>query len=382
MQPLIKWMGGKAKEISEFEKYIPEFDRYVEPFFGGGALFFHLVPQQAIIGDISENLTGFYQAVKNQDVDFKKFLVCFDKSFCGLYETANTHQNILFDYHLLEFINADNNKKRSKLTEIINLLISDIDTPMLDEIVINKEAFISTIESVFIAKVMRTIMYQKKNYIQHNNIKENFIAGILGGFYTYFRDIFNEINLGKIKSSQAYRAAIFYFVREYCYSAMFRYNSNGEFNIPYGGISYNKKSLTKKINHIFSGNIKAALNNATIVCDDFEKMIKNANLTENDFIFCDPPYDEAYSGYNGCVFTRSDHRRLFCLLKETKAKFILIIKHTNFIYDLYNGHFNITAFDKNYNYNIKNRNNRKTKHLIITNINKGEDEYYGRTNQY
>lgn len=42
---LIKWPGGKSREIKEFEKYIPAFNRYIEPMVGGGAVFFYLSPK-------------------------------------------------------------------------------------------------------------------------------------------------------------------------------------------------------------------------------------------------------------------------------------------------------------------------------------------------
>ena len=42
MKPLLKWPGGKAREIDQIIDLIPEYDRYIEPFFGGGAMFFHL----------------------------------------------------------------------------------------------------------------------------------------------------------------------------------------------------------------------------------------------------------------------------------------------------------------------------------------------------
>ena len=42
MNPLIKWPGGKSSEIKQIKHLIPEFNRYVEPFFGGGALYFYL----------------------------------------------------------------------------------------------------------------------------------------------------------------------------------------------------------------------------------------------------------------------------------------------------------------------------------------------------
>ena len=52
MQSLIKWPGGKSKEFPHIKNLIPKFERYVEPFFGGGAIFFHLQPQKALINDV------------------------------------------------------------------------------------------------------------------------------------------------------------------------------------------------------------------------------------------------------------------------------------------------------------------------------------------
>lgn len=54
MKPIIKWPGGKSREIDKIESLIPDYKRYVEPFFGGGALFFHLEPKSAAINDISD----------------------------------------------------------------------------------------------------------------------------------------------------------------------------------------------------------------------------------------------------------------------------------------------------------------------------------------
>ena len=50
MNPVLKYRGGKSREIPRFLQYIPDdFDRYIEPFFGGGALYFYLEPEVAII---------------------------------------------------------------------------------------------------------------------------------------------------------------------------------------------------------------------------------------------------------------------------------------------------------------------------------------------
>lgn len=64
---MIKYRGGKSKEIPHFLKHIPQFSgRYVEPFLGGGAFFFYLEPQKAIINDINSRLISFYRGVANQ----------------------------------------------------------------------------------------------------------------------------------------------------------------------------------------------------------------------------------------------------------------------------------------------------------------------------
>ena len=66
MRPLIKYRGGKRREILEFERFLPgQFDRYIEPFLGGGAVFFHMEPERAVLNDINGRLMGFYQEVRD-----------------------------------------------------------------------------------------------------------------------------------------------------------------------------------------------------------------------------------------------------------------------------------------------------------------------------
>lgn len=69
MNPMLKYRGGKGKEIAAFKKYLPcsaqEYGRYIEPFLGGGAVFFHIQPEKAIINDINPGLMTFYQQVRD-----------------------------------------------------------------------------------------------------------------------------------------------------------------------------------------------------------------------------------------------------------------------------------------------------------------------------
>ena len=75
MKPMIKYRGGKSKEIPNILWYIPRFrGRYIEPFLGGGALFFYLEPREAIINDINEKLIKFYLGVRNKYTSLRKEL--------------------------------------------------------------------------------------------------------------------------------------------------------------------------------------------------------------------------------------------------------------------------------------------------------------------
>lgn len=83
MKPLIKYRGGKSKEIPKLEKHIPQFSgRYIEPFFGGGAMFFYLGPKKAIINDINSKLMAFYSGVKSNFELLQKELSEVEKIYC------------------------------------------------------------------------------------------------------------------------------------------------------------------------------------------------------------------------------------------------------------------------------------------------------------
>lgn len=67
LKPLVKWSGGKSDEIKQFEKYIPtDYDAYIEPFVGGGSLYFYLSPEKAVISDVHSELVDLYKCVGNK----------------------------------------------------------------------------------------------------------------------------------------------------------------------------------------------------------------------------------------------------------------------------------------------------------------------------
>ena len=363
---LIKWPGGKAREIKYIEHLIPEYSRYIEPFFGGGAMFFYLKPQVAVINDISSALVDFYSLVKTQDAVFHSLLVSYNTIFSNLLDACE--QN--YDELLCLYGDMKQNRlNQTRLQSLVDKIYDEINPKAAALLILDADSYKKQLLANVTDKMQRTVQNESRAAFSDEDLRENLKTGFTSGMYMYFRDIYNDIQLNRITTtSKAYQTANFYFIREYCYGSMFRYNAKGEFNIPYGGMSYNRKDFGAKINEIFCPETKKLFSGAEIHCQDFEDFFASIELSENDFMFLDPPYDTDFSDYEGRSFTRDDQRRLSEALKKTSARFILIIKNTDYIHSLYKSHFNILCFDKTYTYNVRSRNERNVEHLIITNL--------------
>jgi DNA adenine methylase len=67
VRPFLKWVGGKRQLLRSIDKHLPKTLRgtYHEPFVGGGALFFHLVPKRARLSDTNQRLIRAYQGIQS-----------------------------------------------------------------------------------------------------------------------------------------------------------------------------------------------------------------------------------------------------------------------------------------------------------------------------
>lgn len=66
MKPLLKYVGGKTCLLPDLVKRMPKkYGTYYEPFAGGAALFFHLEPTKAVLGDMNEHVINTYRCIKN-----------------------------------------------------------------------------------------------------------------------------------------------------------------------------------------------------------------------------------------------------------------------------------------------------------------------------
>ena len=80
-KPFVKWVGGKRQLLKQFREnnlypknFNPEVNTYYEPFVGGGAVFFELIPQKSVLSDLNSELVKTYNVIKKDPESLIKSL--------------------------------------------------------------------------------------------------------------------------------------------------------------------------------------------------------------------------------------------------------------------------------------------------------------------
>lgn len=368
LKPLLKWPGGKEKELKYILPNVPAFKRYFEPFVGGGSVFMAMTAKEYFVNDFSSELISLYNCIASSNENFFWYAELMDKSW----ENCNRffHNNYILVDKYLEY----REEKISK--DELKQFIHDFCNCKKEEIyaILGKE--IGALPSI-IMKEMETNLFRKmtrmrkleieKHLLPQKDLEDNIETAIKSAVYMNYRYLYNDKGLAD--SAPTLHCALFFFMRNYSYSGMFRYSSNGNFNVPYGGIAYNSKFMAKKLNYYRSKPLQRHFADAKIYNLDFEEFLRKTNPTEEDFVFLDPPYDSEFSTYAQNAFTKADQERLAnYMINECRAKWMMVIKNTDFIYSLYNKEgINIKTFNKEYLVSFMNRNDKKVTHLLITN---------------
>lgn len=373
VKPFVKWPGGKTTELEIIHQYLPsKINNYIEPFLGGGACFLSMNKdnyQRAYVNDFSQELISLYIFIKTKNQSFKLYLQEIWElwSYSGIFAKENYHlMRILYEQYKKGEIDKD--ELKLNVDVFVESKRYDIEKKIPKQLIVNFESLLFELKKSIISKFSNT----KKNELKKGNLpeedyKKNFESSIRASVYTYYRYLYNERKKYSIKKEL--HIALFFYLREFCYSSMFRYNKSGGFNVPYGGASYNSKAFINKINYLWRDELQDILKDTEFFQVDFEVFLKSIEITKDDFIFLDPPYDSDFSTYVNHSFGSSDQERLAnYLLNHCKGQFMLIIKNTDFIHQLYQKPgINIIGFDKEYSVSFMDRNDRKVEHILITN---------------
>ena len=234
--PIVKWVGGKRQLMFELLKNMPKtYNRYFEPFIGGGALFFELQPDNAYISDMNEELINLYSVVRD--------------SVDELIEDLGKHK-------------------------------------------VSKEYFLE------IRNIDRTEEYS---------------------------------NLSNVE-----RASRFIYLNRTCFNGMYRVNSKGEFNVPFG--NYKNPRIIDENNLL---NCSDLLKKTEIKCADFFEILNK--VRKGDFVYFDPPYvplneTSSFTSYTKDGFDIDMQFKLRDVCDELDSmgvKFMLSNSDTKLVNDLY-----------------------------------------------
>lgn len=380
LSPITKYPGGKERELVHIHPNLPKkIQNYYEPFVGGGAVYFSLATAQYYINDKSTELVWLYTMVQEQNTEFFQILEGVEHAWSALSTLAFHSRNELLSlYKFYQKLNDSDKKSEEIYKEKIHTFIQE--TPGLVTLL---GSMLAVDEAVFLKELKKSLLSKAKRMkklecshgpLSIEDVIDNLECAIKAAFYTYIRNLSNHAD--KYGLSIPYRTAFYFFLRQTCYSSMFRYNKDGGFNVPYGGISYNKKSFAQKIAYYKSEELVQHLAKTTIGNMDFYDFMETYKPSADDFLFLDPPYDTEFSTYAKNEFTLDDQKRLAdYLIYQCPANFMLVIKNTDYIASLYpdgmktaNGQqIYVGRFDKRYAVSFQDRNNKEAEHLLITN---------------
>ena len=294
-KPFLKWAGGKGQLIEQIREYLPKefsitgkIEKYVEPFVGGGALFFWL----------------------SQNYEIKEaYLYDINPEIVTAYKTIKSRVHTLID-------------------ELKNL---------------------------------------EKQYFKYSGFKKE-------DFFYDKRDEYNEFIGKKIPNNVVRRTALLIFLNKTCFNGLFRVNSKGTFNVPFG--KYENPNICDEEN-LLAGS--RTLKDATIDCCDFDECLKAAD--SKTFIYFDPPYrpiskTSNFTGYIANGFSDDEQRRLkdvFVELDKLGANVMLsnsdpknLDLNDYFFEDLYKG-FKIERLNATRMINCNASKRGLIKEILITN---------------
>ena len=377
LSPLLKYPGGKEKELKYILPNLPDnCNCYFEPFVGGGAVYFAVDSRRYYINDKSVELIHLYQMIQEQNPEFLRKINDIDSHWTNMEEIIQNHtEELVCIYFQYKKGQLNICQLSDAITEFVIQNADEFNGLLRTNFNIAIDNFLQELIKSFKNKITRMEKLEKqKGDLELEDIILNLEGAFKNAFYMHFRYLYNHIE--ELEIGVPFATAIYFFIREYCYASMFRYNKAGKFNVPYGGISYNKKSMTKKVQYFVSEELVRQLKETVVENRDFEEFFEIHVPGDNDFIFLDPPYDTEFSTYAKNEFGKEDQIRLAnFLIHNCKAKFMLIIKNTEFIRSIYpvgketaNGQqIYIGKFDKKYVVSFQDRNDKDVEHLMITN---------------
>ncbi|MEA2097578.1 MAG: DNA adenine methylase [Patescibacteria group bacterium] len=199
-----------------------------------------------------------------------------------------------------------------------------------------KKAYVNDINEILIS-VYRNIKFHPHKVVKKlEDLQKTFYAMNEKERKLYFYEIRNVFN--EKEDSSLIKTTYLIFLNKTCFNGMYRENSKGQFNVPFGRYK-NPKILDEK--NILA--VSKLLQKTTITNYSFEKAVKDAK--EGDFIYFDPPYHPLtitsnFTNYSNGGFNKEDQMKLrdVCINLDKRNCFVMLSNsNTQFIREIYHG---------------------------------------------
>ena len=312
------------------------------------------------------DLISFYGHVQKHDEDLFDYLWAMERWWVAIAHFTEAHAaELVATFTKLRGDTADAEQGTRRLVQAVLPDLAATVPEMWHDL---RSAFLDYASDLVPKKIARMWAVQAKRGVELPiaDVWSNMEGAFKAACYTTLRSAYNVSRRERVGGAR--QGALFFFLREYAYAAMFRFNAKGDFNVPYGGMTYNRKDFASKIEHLQSAAVSERFESTTLYCEDFEAFLGVHSPTADDFVFLDPPYDSDFSDYDRNSFGRADHERLAATMAALTCRFQLVIKSTPAVLDIYaSNEWNVLAFDKKYMWTIKERNDRDATHLMVTN---------------
>lgn len=116
--PFVKWAGGKRQLLPQIKARMPEkYNNYYEPFVGGGAVIFELLPANALINDINRALINAYKQIRNEP---EAFLTTVNRLDAEMWEDGKEYYYSLREHYNDKLMKAEYDVELAALFVFIN----------------------------------------------------------------------------------------------------------------------------------------------------------------------------------------------------------------------------------------------------------------------
>ena len=210
------------------------------------------------------------------------------------------------------------------------------------------------------------VLCDEEKFKKMCRVLNNYEANHSEEFYYEIRNKDRNKNTYNILSDYT-RAARTIYLNKACFNGLYRVNSKGEFNVPYGKKT---KVNTYDGNNLITVSNYLTMNDIKILNVDYKEALKTAK--KGDFVYIDPPYDSdtaIFTNYTETGFNKDSQRELAFVFKELSDKGVFVMLsnyNTTLIQDLYKGyHIHLIEAKRNINANAKKRGS--VFEVIITN---------------